>query len=66
MIIGVVIQVTAIKGQRATAQFIIGRIITGVSILSEAHCYHGPRADRVNKSVAQVCILVCLKREVWQ
>ena len=52
MIIGVVIQVTAIKGQRATAQFIIGRTITGVSILSEAHCYHKPRADRVNKSVA--------------
>lgn len=30
MIIGVTIQVTAIKGHRATAQFIIGRTITGV------------------------------------
>src|ERR1700753_1213688 len=30
MIIGVIIQVTAIKGHRATAQFIIGRTITGI------------------------------------
>lgn len=30
MILGVIIQVTAIKGHRATAQFIIGRTITGV------------------------------------
>ena len=30
MIIGVIIQVTAIKGHHATAQFIIGRTITGV------------------------------------
>jgi hypothetical protein len=30
MIIGVIIQVTAIKGHNATAQFIIGRTITGV------------------------------------
>lgn len=30
MIIGVIIQITAIKGSNATAQFIIGRIITGV------------------------------------
>jgi MFS family permease len=30
MVIGVIIQVTAVKGNRATAQFIIGRTITGV------------------------------------
>lgn len=30
MIIGVVIQVAAVKGHKATAQFVIGRIITGV------------------------------------
>lgn len=30
MIIGVIIQVTAIKGSNATAQFIIGRTITGI------------------------------------
>jgi MFS family permease len=30
MIIGVIIQVTAVKGNRATTQFIIGRTITGV------------------------------------
>ncbi|TGO18221.1 hypothetical protein BTUL_0011g00270 [Botrytis tulipae] len=30
MIIGVVIQITAIKGSNATAQFIIGRTITGI------------------------------------
>jgi len=30
MIIGVIIQVTAVKGSHATAQFIIGRIITGI------------------------------------
>ena len=30
MIIGVIIQITAVKGHRATAQFIIGRTITGV------------------------------------
>lgn len=30
MIVGVIIQVTAVKGSRATAQFIIGRTITGV------------------------------------
>ena len=30
MIIGVIIQTTAVKGHRATAQFIIGRTITGV------------------------------------
>lgn len=30
MIIGVVIQVSAVKGHKAMAQFIIGRTITGV------------------------------------
>lgn len=30
MIIGVIIQVAAVKGHKATAQFVIGRIITGV------------------------------------
>lgn len=30
MIIGVIIQVTAMKGSNATVQFIIGRIITGI------------------------------------
>jgi sugar porter (SP) family MFS transporter len=30
MILGVIIQVTAIKGHKATAQFIIGRVVTGV------------------------------------
>jgi sugar porter (SP) family MFS transporter len=30
MILGVIIQVTAIKGHNATAQFIIGRVVTGV------------------------------------
>jgi MFS family permease len=30
MIIGVVIQITAVKGHRATAQFIIGRTVTGI------------------------------------
>ncbi|KAF4629098.1 hypothetical protein G7Y89_g9050 [Cudoniella acicularis] len=30
MIIGVIIQVTAVKGHRATAQFIIGRTVTGI------------------------------------
>jgi hypothetical protein len=30
MIIGVCIQVTAVQGHKATAQFVVGRIITGV------------------------------------
>ncbi|KAF1971762.1 general substrate transporter [Bimuria novae-zelandiae CBS 107.79] len=30
MILGVIIQVTSIKGYKATAQFIIGRVVTGV------------------------------------
>ncbi|KAL1608402.1 hypothetical protein SLS60_003344 [Paraconiothyrium brasiliense] len=30
MILGVIIQVTAMKGHKATAQFIIGRVVTGV------------------------------------
>lgn len=30
MILGVIIQVTAMKGHKATAQFIVGRIVTGV------------------------------------
>jgi sugar porter (SP) family MFS transporter len=30
MILGVIIQVSAIKGHKATAQFIIGRVVTGV------------------------------------
>lgn len=30
MIIGVIIQVTAVKGSNATAQFIIGRVVTGI------------------------------------
>lgn len=30
MIIGVIIQIAAVKGQGATAQFIVGRIITGI------------------------------------
>jgi sugar porter (SP) family MFS transporter len=30
MILGVIIQVSAIKGSKATAQFIIGRVVTGV------------------------------------
>lgn len=30
MILGVIIQVTAFKGHKATAQFIVGRTITGI------------------------------------
>ena len=30
MILGVIIQCSAIKGHKATAQFIIGRVVTGV------------------------------------
>jgi hypothetical protein len=30
MILGVIIQVTCMKGHKATAQFIIGRTITGI------------------------------------
>lgn len=30
MILGVIIQVTAMKGHKATAQFVVGRILTGV------------------------------------
>jgi hypothetical protein len=30
MVVGVIIQVTCIHGHKATAQFVVGRIITGV------------------------------------
>lgn len=30
MVLGVIIQVTAMKGHKATAQFVVGRILTGV------------------------------------
>lgn len=30
MILGVIVQITAVKGSNATAQFIVGRTITGI------------------------------------
>lgn len=48
MIIGVIIQVSAVKGHKAMAQFIIGRTITGVGngIVSFLLISHQPCTNR--------------------
>ena len=43
MIIGVVLQIAAVKGHKAMAQFVIGRIITGVGNgINTSVCLRGP------------------------